>query len=78
MMSKDVLVSQGQIVFVNQSAVLTFTPSAAFLPQTDIVFFALGSEKFISSQVVIQLKDELLNYVSLRTEELSLFTLQAS
>ena len=64
MMSKDVLVSQGQIALVNQSAVLTFTPSAVFLPQVDIVFFSLHFGQLLSTKVVLKLNDKLPNYAS--------------
>lgn len=56
--------SQGQIALVNQSAVLTFTPSAAFLPQVDIVFFSLHFGQLLSTKVVLKLNDKLPNYAS--------------
>ena len=69
MMSKYVLVSQGQIVFVNQSAVLTFTPSLAFYPKVYVVFFSLDSEQLASSQFSLFLNENFLNHVRLRMRE---------
>jgi CHASE1-domain containing sensor protein len=64
MISKGVLVAQRTIVFNNQKATLSFTPTFAFAPKTEIIFFAVSATgSVVSSQLTLDFKDNLPNYV---------------
>jgi hypothetical protein len=64
MISKGVLVFSRDVSFINQSAIVTFTPTFAHAPQSEAIFFTLGSNGIIlSKQITINLSQKLPNYV---------------
>jgi CHASE1-domain containing sensor protein len=69
MISKGVVVAQKTIIFKNQTATLSFTPTFAFAPQTKIIFFAFSpTGTVISTKLTLNLKDKLPNYVGSITD----------
>jgi hypothetical protein len=64
MISKGVLVSIREIRFKNQKATVTFTPTFAYAPKTEIFFFTINSNGFVvSKQITLSLSEKLPNYV---------------
>jgi hypothetical protein len=74
MISKGVLVNQRTIVFNKQTAMLTFTPTFAFAPRTEIIFFAISPNgSVITRSLTLDLKDKLPNYVRSSLTEISVW-----
>lgn len=64
MISKGVMVEANTLEFVNQTAILTFTPTFAYAPTTNIIFYIYDNNGYIKSKTVsIRFVDELPNFV---------------
>lgn len=64
MISKGVLVFSRELPFNNKNVILTFTPTFANAPKTEIIFFNTDPNgNVISKQITLDLSKKLPNYV---------------